>query len=124
MLYRIKHRQKRVIELELQEFGIRRLEDAWLPEIELSRDACEMAIELVHHVYGAKQIVVDYVSYPATWWDAFKIRFFPKWLIKMFPAKHTRRTLSCVAHDLFPGLEIRDRRIQLVTFDKTTEETK
>lgn len=37
------------------------------------------------YVYG-KEHIEGYVTYPKTWVDAVKQRFFPKWLLRKFPA--------------------------------------
>ena len=33
------------------------------------------------------------VEYPATWWDAFKGRWFPGWVLLRWPVRHTRVTV-------------------------------
>ncbi len=37
----------------------------------------------------AHDTVPVYFSYPATWWDAFKLRFFFKWLLDKYPVNYT-----------------------------------
>lgn len=47
------------------------------------------------------------VSYPATWWDAFKVRFFPRWALSRWPAVATtlRLTVEADAVALFPEIQ-------------------
>lgn len=42
------------------------------------------------------------VSFPTTWWDAFKVRWFPDWAMKRWPAEIT----YLEARTYFPDLEI------------------
>jgi hypothetical protein len=60
-----------------------------------------LVVHLWHDVYG--QRAEQTVTYPATWWDAFKTRFFPAWALKRWPAQHASVTVQ--AHALFPELE-------------------
>ena len=48
----------------------------------------EMAVELIAYVWG-KIDREEHYSHPATWWDAVKARWFPKWALKRWPAKFT-----------------------------------
>lgn len=70
----------------------------------------EMAHRLCLDVFGrpSKQIVrFEPVSYPATWWQAFKQRFFPRWALKRWPVQLTTVTRPDVvveAEALFPEL--------------------
>jgi hypothetical protein len=39
------------------------------------------------------------VSYPSDWWEAFKKRFFPKWLLKKYPVVyHEEKTVYVCPH--------------------------
>ncbi len=40
------------------------------------------------------EVTTDSVSFPATWWDAVKQRFGPRWLTLRYPVRMTTRTLS------------------------------
>lgn len=55
----------------------------------------EYVYELTCHVLAEKLIdKTQCVSFdnPTTWWDMFKVRFFPGWLIRRFPPLHTLTT--------------------------------
>ena len=39
-------------------------------------------------------------SYPADWWQAFKLRFFPAWLIKRFPVVYRHLVISAIYPDI------------------------
>jgi hypothetical protein len=45
---------------------------------------------------------IEEISYPTTWWDAVKERFFPKTALKKFPVKYTRIT----AKALYPKISL------------------
>ena len=46
------------------------------------------------------------VSYPATWWQALKHRWFPKWLTKLFPIKWRQvETIRFCPHFVGPDNE-------------------
>ena len=72
----------------------------------LPRAFGDMAFEVVHYTYG--QSAEETVTHPATWWDAFKLRFFPAWALKRWPAQWTRVVVKAQA--LFPNLRVDRRR--------------
>ena len=53
----------------------------------------EMAIQLTDFVW-AEHLGPIHIEYPATWWDAFKIRWFPKRLLSRWPANKTVRNIE------------------------------
>ena len=62
-------------------------------------------------------------TYPADWWQAFKARWFPRWLLRRYPVRTATvggGWLSLDVHALFPDLKPFDRRDQLIiyTYDK------
>jgi hypothetical protein len=48
------------------------------------------------------------VSYPSSWWQMFKRQYFPKWLLKRFPVRHTtlKRKVVFKVYELYPKLPI------------------
>lgn len=42
------------------------------------------------------------IEYPKTWWDAVKLRFFPKWLLDRKPATIVRHSVD--AYALYPRI--------------------
>jgi hypothetical protein len=44
-------------------------------------------------------------EYPKTWWDAFKLRWFPAWALKRWPAQMTRvEVTSGIGYPTLPSL--------------------
>lgn len=57
---------------------------------------------LIHeNVVQLNQLILEF-KWPNTWIDAFKIRWFPKWLLKHFPAMETRITVT--AQMIYPSI--------------------
>ena len=56
---------------------------------------------LTYHVYGRRKI--ETVEYPATWWDALKLRWFPRWALRRWPAQYAKVEIRAEA--LFPELD-------------------
>jgi len=46
-------------------------------------------LSLHGYLYGKRIKSID-IEYPTTWWDAFKLRWFPGWLLARYPADMTR----------------------------------
>jgi len=62
--------------------------------------------ELVHQLTAlfASEKQDPYVfSYPATWWQHFKQRFFPAWLLRKFPVRMAEKRLD--VQTLYPYLK-------------------
>lgn len=62
---------------------------------------------------GERDEVVN-ISYPKTWWDAFKQRWFPRWLLKKYPAN-----ISCHRIErgcTYPTLHVSNREHFPVAF--------
>lgn len=58
-----------------------------------------MHIELRACVY-TKVVPVVHKSFPKTWWDAFKLRWFPTWLLRRYPAE--LETIHVDVHEMYP----------------------
>ncbi len=56
---------------------------------------------LVYEVYS--QAKERDVTFPETWWQHFKQRWFPSWLLRRYPVRLT--TVTVRAEALFPDLE-------------------
>ncbi len=78
----------------------------------MTNDVGSQLARIYHHVYARKAEQV--VEYPATWWDAFKLRWFPRWAIKRWPAANARVVVKAQA--LFPELGGIERRARLVIY--------
>lgn len=77
------------------------------PDMELAMNVkftCnEFAVRVVGFVY--KQELRDVsVKYPCDWWQAFKERWFPKWLLKRCPVIYRNHEYKAVA--LYPMLAL------------------
>lgn len=46
------------------------------------------AFEIVAYITGRKR-QGEPIRYPATWLDAFKLRWFPRWLLRRYPVTYT-----------------------------------
>jgi hypothetical protein len=44
------------------------------------------------------------IRYPATWWDAFKERWFPQWLLTRYPAAYREHKIDL--RTLYPNFKI------------------
>lgn len=62
-------------------------------EIYEDRVADHLVTQLKVYVYGVQHIE-EYVTYPETWVDAVKVRFFPKWLLKRYPGKMVSKAVT------------------------------
>jgi hypothetical protein len=62
-----------------------------------------VVLQLRAFVLGETVPEVD-VTYPSTWWDAVKDRWFPSWSRQWFPVEYRR--IKVDKHTLFPSIEI------------------
>jgi hypothetical protein len=46
-----------------------------------------MLIQMIQDVLIQRELLAEY---PSTWWDAFKLRWFPKWALKRWPVVMNR----------------------------------
>lgn len=62
----------------------------------------------VHFTRAIYAQQLETLEYPATWWDAFKARWFPCWILRHFPVEFTRWEAKALyprlAHQLKPVL--------------------
>lgn len=77
--------------LEMIKRGVRfELMDKWAEVIyESGRDVSRGAT-IIHMVAQALGQTLEEIHYPATWWQAFKQHFFPRWLLRWFPVEYTK----------------------------------
>jgi hypothetical protein len=61
----------------------------------------EMVLRLVAEITATRP-AFHVVEYPATWWEAFKARWFPRWALKRWPVKLT--TVRVEARALLPDI--------------------
>jgi len=65
------------------------------------RSGAEMVMQLRATLYGRRTEGQE-IRYPATWWDAFKVRWFPEWLLRRYPPVHVVH--KTVETELFPNV--------------------
>ena len=66
-----------------------------------------MFLKLTTKVLGE---TIDVIEFPATWWDAFKERWFFNWAKKRWPI--TRRRYEAIA--LYPKISIPEEKCKIV----------
>lgn len=85
---------KRLKDLPAEEFQfiIKRLGSAYAQDkgikVDPKRFMVEVGKRLVKVVIDVATQEEDLAKYPSTWWDAFKERWYPKWLLKRFPVEY------------------------------------
>ena len=91
------------VNLELEEFGPSRVR-MHLGHVAglLSRQLC---CQLRNEVFIRTECTpVVVASVPRGWWDGFKVRFFPRWLLKRLPAEY--REITASAAEIYTQLPI------------------
>lgn len=112
-------------ELEAVQFGVSRAISRYeLQDIEpalhielFKRSGEELVIQLRSYVYGKKTHGLQEIRYPATWWDAVKLRWFPAWALKRWPARWVE--YRAITQDLYPQIKVLpdQRRIRWQYFE-------
>src|SRR5690242_19260424 len=59
---------------------------------------------LVHGYVWGESGETRTIRYPATWWDALKQRWFPRWLLARYPATYREHEISLKT--LYPNFKI------------------
>jgi hypothetical protein len=88
-----------VLQLHVQ----RHVRESELHNVSFEKYASHVADEMVYRL--STRIAtggIREISYPKDWWQAVKVRWFPAWLLKKYPAMYT--THEAVA--LYPDIEI------------------
>jgi len=71
---------------------------------DIVRDIAERLVLQLSAKIASKKYSAKTVSYPATWWDFFKHRWFPPRWLKRWPVKFTEVTLEASAY--YPDIDI------------------
>ena len=66
----------------------------------------------IDQIYRLATMEEELAKYPATWWQAFKETFFPKWLLRKFPVQYE----EIWAVHKFPEVNIPDLGTEYVHF--------
>lgn len=108
------------ITLEMQRFAIQRIVDiTHIPKENLKLESfpfmecCNgMGVRLSAYIWGEN---MDTREYPKGWWDAFKLRWYPRWLLRRFPPTMTR--LNVIG--FYPQLAFTDRpaKVKIMKLD-------
>lgn len=85
----------------------------------------EIAIRVKGFVWG-EELKEQIIEFPRDWWQAFKDRWFPKWLVNLFPVVHTVHHIN--AEILYPGFQPsmsdREWRMNVHTYSHEAQEYK
>lgn len=73
----------------------------WVTWVDNMRN--EMILELHSYIWG-KRKTFEEIRWPSNWKEAFKERWFPKWLLKYYPVHYEYRQYDAIA--AFPTLKI------------------
>lgn len=75
------------------------------PDIHLLQDVMidGVILKIVQKV-AAEELKVVECLHPADWWEHFKERWFPAWLLRRFPVRRCRVRLE--AHAVYPGITL------------------
>jgi hypothetical protein len=68
--------------------------------------ADELCLRLTAKPYGQEDVRISHHEVPETWWDAFKLAYFPEWLLLRFPAKFTRLLETKYTYYVCPHAEL------------------
>jgi hypothetical protein len=58
----------------------------------VSDETGDMVVRLILNAYVSNS--TEYVEFPDSWFDMFKIKYYPTWLLKKFPPKINQRILQ------------------------------
>ncbi len=90
------------------EYGLQRAVSQYLMDTTVNTEAVqdhlrhEIVVTVRGFVWGQPLTPKTVAHYPADWWQAFKERWFPDWLIKRYPIRYTDVVVS--AKVLYPDL--------------------
>lgn len=81
------------VELRALKVGILKIisEELVDSSVEIWRDALENQIRIAIHGYvwaESEHVRYQEIKYPRDWWQAFKERWFPKWLLTKYPVDY------------------------------------
>jgi len=86
-------------ELDLTKFGI----TATCAEFVQTRDAAGSLIYSLRALFASEEQTPYRYEVPLDWWEHFRERWFPLWLLKRFPLK--KRTVEVCVKTLYPFLK-------------------
>jgi len=97
----------REIELEKIKVGLEQSVSQYLLDVSVDIDilSARFTNQVVFHIKGflwGEKLPTKTIRYPSDWWQAFKARWFPEWLLKRYPAKYTTQHIT--ASIIYPGL--------------------
>jgi len=95
----------RTVRLEKFCVGLSQRLDRYLCETEatfLEHAAGDIIAQVRGFVWGERVDALS-ISHPSDWWQAFKDRWFPRWLLKKYPVKFTKHCFDVRA--LYPNFK-------------------
>jgi hypothetical protein len=64
-------------------------------------------LKLVTYIAGdTGKEEIQYRQFPASWWDFFKMQWFPRWALRMFPVKYSKIEVSRITYKVCPHTKI------------------
>lgn len=66
----------------------------------ISYEADRVVFSVRGYLWGDEPVIQKTVKYPSDWRQAFKERWYPKWLLKKYPVKYTK--IELVSQTLYP----------------------
>ena len=86
------------------------------PEIDVQQEALyENILTRVKQAVWGRETQRQECKWPADWWQAFKERWFPAWVLKRWPVQYTEYVLR--ARELYPDVAM-PHRSPIVVIDK------
>jgi len=80
------------------------------PDVILDQVSSDMIMSLESRIWG-RELGVDHLKWPATWWDAVRERWCPAWALKRWPVRYRRYSVQ--AWHTYPTLAIRSEHPRL-----------
>lgn len=71
------------------------------PQVRTMKVGDQLFAQLKGYLWG-ERAYIEYVRYPDDWWEAFKERWFPRWLLKRYPVRLTEVVIDVTR--LYPHL--------------------
>ena len=66
-------------------------------EVDISRDFADAVEFSIRGYIWQEKLNHTEIEYPADWWQAFKKRWFPKWLLNRYPVKNILHVIDIAA---------------------------
>jgi hypothetical protein len=109
----------KTLELTRKDFALRHATPEFIHSA-VGIEACieestrNLYVSLCYSVYGVTRFEVIEIEAPSTWFDHFKLRWFPVWLLKRYPVKYRNLQYKINVEALFTDLAVpsKERKIR------------